>query len=795
MFLFHIKTLLEAMHCQTSPQYSLLKYGSPDKHSDLDYAGDGGLLYYLSSTLLFWQDDVQSCRAVDMIEAIPTPPLFSRRGSLSLLWPLFQSVCFSHFIETLSCTVHGRYVLTETGMSVFEHSLAFAEAEAMISNQLGLSSFEVAKSGNQTTGGNAVSEAIGLLSKGALFDRLNVPPEVLLMGLISSLNHCTSHILGVLNLQDRFRLINTGIWGLCFMSSFMWGLFSFSPKKGTDAVILRFPTVCIVGFVPHLLVFIGVCMCATIYLLAIFLSVLSPGRGLVQGSLTDRSIIDRFKMAHQNLQATTKLSNLRFAMHEDFYTALLRTGFNVLTVASEAVYLNEGLKIRVSRLTWLEEQRMRELEASHLSANGMPPEFASEVATGITLTESDHAQDPRYSRTEKSGYAREKTTKILKSGSNGVNSRMAANGVGSLQRGDRFLMAWQFFVGLFWLMAGVFVLILIRLLDIIGVSRRPGWLSNTRFGSSSKAQEEASEATQPHFLEFWLLSDGGVLSLPENNNVDVEVEIKKRLASAVDQWGEEEDRKLDSTLYGWWTHGGWWGERDGSGTYQVTERDDDDTSVISTSTYQIEAEWESDNDESGSRTPTQQHYSFNRDSSPVMDHALNPSDLARLLVPRDPAERQEARMLAHHLSSDRIVTRSSYRRSQDMERARILTSTRHRPESFRPTLPDGKLTVQEEEDLLEHLLLSRRSQAHSTSSTSSTNANASSGTWQDGADGLGSGGPQCVVCQSSPRTVLAWPCRCLSLCEDCRVSLAMNNFSTCVCCRQNVVGFSRLFVP
>ena len=67
--------------------------------------------------------------------------------------------------------------------------------------------------------------------------------------------------------------------------------------------------------------------------------------------------------------------------------------------------------------------------------------------------------------------------------------------------------------------------------------------------------------------------------------------------------------------------------------------------------------------------------------------------------------------------------------------------------------------------------------------------------WATGADGLGPDGPQCVVCQSAPRTVIVWPCRCLSLCDDCRVSLAMNNFDKCVCCRREVISFSRIFVP
>ena len=402
-----------------------------------------------------------------------------------------------------------------------------------------------------------------------------------------------------------------------------------------------------------------------------------------------------------------------------------------------------------------------------------------------------------------SGYAREKTTKILKTGPNGRHSKMAADGVGALQRGGRYIMAWGFFAGIFRLLTGAMTLVLIKVFDTLGISRRPRWLSNIRDNKPTELQETGSQDAKPDFLEFWLLSDEGVLSLPQDNNVDVEAETKKRLACGTDHWSAEEDRKLDSTLYGWWIHGGWWGERDGSGDYQATEQDEDTTSMVSQSTFASEAEWASDNhDESGRRTPTQREpYTFSRDTTPVMDYSVDPAHLAHLLTPKDSAEQQEAKMLAHHLTSDRIVTRSSYRHAQDFERARVLTSTRYRPATFKPRFPDGKLTAEEEAELLEHLLSSRRALHHPSSSASPSSVSADlhapspSGSWQDGAEGLGTGGPQCVVCQSSPRTVLAWPCRCLSLCEECRVSLAMNNFGTCVCCRQEVVGFSRLFVP
>ena len=158
----------------------------------------------------------------------------------------------------------------------------------------------------------------------------------------------------------------------------------------------------------------------------------------------------------------------------------------------------------------------------------------------------------------------------------------------------------------------------------------------------------------------------------------------------------------------------------------------------------------------------------------------------RGIWPKLRGQKQIRIRLAYYLTAPRITTRSQYRRVLSNADTRLLTSTRYRPQNT--NLPaNGPLSAEEEAQLLEHLILTRRSQ--------SLPRQSAAGTWREGAAGMGQGGPQCIVCQSSPRTILAWPCRCLSLCEECRLSLAINNFGTCVCCRQDVVGFSTLFVP
>lgn len=106
MFLSHTITLLQAMRCQTSPQYSFMKYGSADKHVDLEFSGDGGILYWISSTLLFWQADAEACLAVGMIPS--KAEVWDRTGSLSFLWPFFQSLWYVILLSSsLSfCSAH-----------------------------------------------------------------------------------------------------------------------------------------------------------------------------------------------------------------------------------------------------------------------------------------------------------------------------------------------------------------------------------------------------------------------------------------------------------------------------------------------------------------------------------------------------------------------------------------------------------------------------------------------------------------------------------------------------------------
>ncbi|KAJ5638557.1 hypothetical protein N7528_000947 [Penicillium herquei] len=775
-----ILSTLRALRCQTSPDYTRIRYGTSVEPSTYDYANGGGFIYSLASSLLPWGSDEQACSARKMDRE--TTPLSIPHGSFSLLWPTFIVLCASHFFETLVCALQGRPVGAETGMSIFEHSLAFAEAESMISQTLGLGIFGLPKKSPLQpffTGENSIS-----LTRTQILDRMNVTPELLLLILVSCCNSLTSHLLDVFGKQSRYRLLNTTLWGTCFLAVMCQGL-QIGPPTSIDSGLSRFPTVCVVGFIPHLLVFIGIIACAIIYGLAVTITAFS----LPAENGSAPSLRQRFALAHDNMQISNQIHSVRFNRHEDFYTTLLRIGYVALTAASEAVFLNEGKAVIARQMTWLEQDRLNEIEASrqHSSPYGdWPnqaeggPSFDARGFTGFDL--------PDNRSTWESGYNKEKKIEKPKNGSRAMRSQAHLEGIGAVRSSVRFWHGISFCRAIFKLISQWFAYGFSRVLDGLGIRARPQWLKKL---VQARQNRTISKPSPPGSLDFWILTDDGELELPENFDFDVELEIRKRERTDRGYSEPPDETRLDDKLYAWWRVGGSWGNQDYTPDYNPPVDNEDITSVVSMSTNASESDWE-DYPSDGRRTPTQSNPNptFSRETTPSQDPVIDMSTLARLLDPRDRESKEEARILAAHLTpgqGDRIMTRSQYRKQVERERSRVLLSSRlHQPATNNSASGKHRMNAEEEAEMLEQLIISRRSETAPTSDTHG---------WESGATPLGPNGPPCVVCQTEHRSIITWPCRCLCICEDCRVSLAMNNFGSCVTCRQEVGGFMRLWVP
>jgi hypothetical protein len=776
--LYQILSLTEGIRCQTSPDREIFNPGTPFGGVVLDfthYTGEGGLLYRASTALLFWQSEEESCAHVGM-SALPGE---RANGSLTLLWPLFLTFCVSQFVETMVSALQGRRPVGD--INLVELSLAFAEAESMV-----IKPFEM----------SIPAEAFAVYSFKPLHRSLNIAPEMLLISLLWALNNLTSSIMAIFRVRHKYRLINTGVWGLTYLGAFSWSIIRLWPslENGSSSWIFRFPTVFIVGFFPHIVVLVGMAVCGSIYLCALVLTALSlpPEHG------QPATFKQRFSAAYMNLQANVHFSTatpLTFRLSDDFYTVLLSTGFTILTAASEAVYLNEGAKVHVNDLTWLERKRLNTMEQGLLykkTRSAIPIELRA-AATG--------RYEALIGCPTPSGYANERTSR-----NQDKDEALAAvrgeTGVGFLQRGGRFAMALRLIQGTVWLILGLYAKCLLWMMDKVGIHRRPVWLQNLTGCTERRPDLSEPEGTGEPGLEQYLAQRAKDLTI----DLETEMRTGTGFGSLVYRAYDPNDKKIDEELYGWWKRGGWWGEVDKSEDYVLPGEDDDATSIISyaTSTTSIvdEDENESAWEDSGNRTPTQSNPTglsrwapSTREGTP--DAGIDADRLAVLLDPHTTEDRNDARMLARRLRRKGVMTRSQHRREMHQERAAVVTSSRFGP-SFSLDALGSPMSEHDEEVFLEEFILSTRSQKRQQQDQQQQGPQqqaAGANTWDTGAEGMGSAGPQCVVCQDCPRTILLWPCGCLCLCDDCRVNMAARNFSSCICCRTTTVAYSRLYVP
>lgn len=785
LFLYQIQSILQTVRCQTSPEWSEMQYGASTRRLEIDFAGEGGYLWRISSAMLFWESTEDSCKSVNMfpVATDSTRPA----GSLALLWPLFLSLGFGQFVETLACALQGRHPVQEAGMTIFEHSLAFAEAEAVTTKPFTVDTTRFMKPKTFFVPDGTTM----LIPRSKLNKIANVPPEVLLISLISAVSHLTSNILAIAGVRSRYRLVTTSIWGIAYMIIFSWSFVrltqSITNPDASPASILRFPTVCLVSFIPHLLILIGIAACGFIYLLALFVTVLSPPPGQPD-TLTLR---ERFTAAYNNLHANIHLSAitpLTINWNEDFYTAILKVGFTVLTAASEAVFLNEGTKVNVHSMTWLEKKRLEDIlkrrREFQRTLTNVPSELRGGAqAAGVeALDGSGHSQGD----TPSSGYGQERKTRSAGDPTNaGLTGRNDPAGLA--QRRSRFFLTFQFFRSISKLIAAIHARITISILTKLRITYRPRWLRRLAGPQATEkfrvvvTPRPTDEQTAMAATEPWLTLDDRSRIQPDDQ-FDVETFARERLRQGgfANDDAEDFDERLDGYMYSWWRNGSLWKDVDSSGDY-IPSQDDDTTSVVSFATTTDNDGW-SDVEGDGQRTPTRDTYQRSRETTLSGDVTIDLARLSHLLDPKTHEDREEARLLARHLESSKILTRSQYRKILERDEAKILTTSRYKMGG------SVKMTVQEEEQLVEDFILSRRSAVAPT-------VQSNTGSWDTGAEGMGAEGPQCVVCQLSPRTVLVWPCGCLSLCDDCRVGLASKNYTACVCCRTNVVAYSRLYVP
>ncbi|KAG5985112.1 hypothetical protein E4U55_001361 [Claviceps digitariae] len=366
----------------------------------------------------------------------------------------------------------------------------------------------------------------------------------------------------------------------------------------------------------------------------------------------------RLANAHGNMQANMSLAAIHITRDMDFYTALLRTGFTAITMASEAVYLNEERSVNVQRHTWLEEARFREVEELRSQDVGM--RFANDYIGTIGLIPVKEGTKP-----SASGFGRERAAQKVTRGRSVKGGGLTT---GVMERSSTWVMALEYLLNITRLFGRVGALSLLWFLGLLRFRRQPAcllWLARSRKPGTG---HRASMKENPDSLKHTSYSPGKHV-FPHIEGIDVEYEFRQANVN------QDED-SLDAELYNYWASGGWWGVDDMSGDYIPKESSEvwDTTSVLSTSSFEADDEvrerptFKHDNHDNLRQTST----TLSCESRAVTEPIWDTNHLARLLHPATVEEKEEAQALSAHLQCDKVMTRSAFRRHEQARRSRVL---------------------------------------------------------------------------------------------------------------------------
>lgn len=229
---------------------------------------------------------------------IQVPELGEECPNPSILWGLYQSISLSNLVETFVSVIQGRIPYSETGMTLFEYSAAFQEVEMS-----------------------------KMLSK-----------QILIISLLSVCSQIALHIQGIFN-TDRYRLVLSILFGSALLSYYGAAVFA--------GQLLYFPSICVIGYLPQLVIAIIVALCFCI----LFLTAIITGD-------------------YQHVTSYT--SAFRLDDNDDFYSCLMKLSLIALTSASKATYLTESTSLTAPTSTWLEREN-EEIQTHYNKEVVLPP--------------------------------------------------------------------------------------------------------------------------------------------------------------------------------------------------------------------------------------------------------------------------------------------------------------------------------------------------------------------------------------------------------------------------------------
>lgn len=662
----------------------------------------------------------------------------------SILWDLYCTICFSHFIEAFSNVIQGLPIYSEAGMTLFEYSMAFQEVQSS----------------------NLLNE------------------QVIILSLMSTCSFITMHIFGILNLQ-KCRLIPSSIFGLGFLSYIAYSIYSGN--------LLNFPAICIIGYLPQLCICVTILICAFIYGLACIMT---------GGSQNLRISFHRFPLD----------------MSHDFYSVLVDVGLSALTTASKASYLNETDVLTLPLTTWFENssssltQAKKQKEAQKtllaksyqekkkfliqkygkafyedfekkLNNNGfeyLAPSILTYSENGI-IENNEIAEEIKYLANGPNGnlnsdtispYANEITLPncfqgpLIPEDNNGPKNKAKYAFKTTFRITTALNMIWSLFRLIAYSFRNLILSVYTTIQNKISRSAGPGTRVQDSIDSASPT-DNVNNIDMEGELQINQLKNEIVYSKLDRQYTEPDARNSNSLTTTNKTayldllWGTlmpDFDDSKDYDPYDSMSEESDYSTDDNEGIYDGNE----------SSSYRSRVAGER-----GQLTTRNAVTDPNAAMKELCDILIpTPQDLLSLISPCTSEEIERRRILVSHL---REV--SNYRMANNMVNSNSMANT----SSFEMTSHPKPITRSryreiplDESELFLQVLEERRKGAIANNETREY---------------------LCVICQCTPRQVILWPCKCFALCEDCRVTLASKRFKGCVCCRRDVVSFSKIFVP
>ena len=315
--------------------YNILVVLKLNQHLGLANSSNIKWLYNLIPEALFTYSPEQFAKTKYM----KTPEKQVMIGPTSdMYWPIFLTFCFLAFIETFIACIQGRKPFTESGITIFEHSLAFQEFS---------------------------SNGAFFFSNSYSYKR---PTEqMLITSLFLVLNHLNIHVGAILN-NNKYRLIPLTTLGLGYLFYFVTAIWK---KK-----IFQVPIILVLTFTPQVLILFVILVSLAILITAIAVNGFRfEGLNYASFFIHEEQIQDESgENEAVEEQDINSLSNFNIKLSDDFYTALLNLGVLAITLAGKSSYIKELSLVTLDNETWVERslwQQVRLREISDANANSL----------------------------------------------------------------------------------------------------------------------------------------------------------------------------------------------------------------------------------------------------------------------------------------------------------------------------------------------------------------------------------------------------------------------------------------